>query len=71
VHFLRFQLPPGDIAALKRGADLAIGVDHPQYQATITAVGSETRVALVADLAGAQPCVAVDRAPVSRAFSRR
>ena len=51
VHFLRFQLSAGAIAALKRGAALAIGVDHPHYQATIPAVDPNTRAALVADFA--------------------
>src|ERR1043166_6559874 len=34
VHFLRFELTPAMIAALKSGAGLAIGVDHPEYAAT-------------------------------------
>jgi len=50
VHFLRFELPPATIAALKRGAALAIGVDHPDYTVTIPAVPEETRTALLADL---------------------
>ena len=51
VHFLRFELAPDMIAALKRGATLAIGVDHPVYRAEIDPVAAETRDALVADLA--------------------
>jgi hypothetical protein len=50
VHFLRFELSPDMIAALKAGADLAIGVDHPAYEATVAAVDAQTRAALVADL---------------------
>jgi len=50
VHFLRFELPPATIAALKRGAPLAIGIDHPEYTVAIPAVADETRTALVADL---------------------
>jgi len=38
-------------AALKYGVGLAIGVDHPNYQAAIPAVPDATRRALVADLA--------------------
>ena len=38
-------------AALKRGAALGIGVDHPAYQAEIPSVDAATRDALVADLA--------------------
>jgi hypothetical protein len=50
VHFLRFELPPATIAALKHGAALAIGIDHPAYTVTIPAVADATRAALVADL---------------------
>jgi len=51
VHFLRFELAPEMIAALKYGVGLGLGVDHPNYQATIAAVGPDTRAALLADLA--------------------
>ena len=51
VHFLRFELIAEMAAALKRGAALSIGVDHPAYQAQIDAVDSATRQSLVADLA--------------------
>ncbi len=51
VHFLRFELAPEMIAALKEGRALGIGIDHPSYQAMIPAVGPETRAALLQDLA--------------------
>ena len=51
VHFLRFELTPEMVSALRGGAGLAIGVDHPQYEAVTPAVAPATRVALVADLA--------------------
>jgi hypothetical protein len=51
VHFLRFELAPDMVAALKYGVGLAIGVDHPAYRAEIAVVGAATRAALVADLA--------------------
>jgi hypothetical protein len=51
VHFVRFELTPAMIAALKAGAGLAIGVDHPEYSATLDALSEETRRALMADLA--------------------
>jgi Protein of unknown function (DUF3501) len=51
VHFLRFELTPAMIAALKHGVALAMGVDHPEYTAVIPAVAAEIRTALVADLA--------------------
>ena len=50
VHFLRFELTPAMIAALKSGAKLAIGVDHPEYAATLQPVPDATRSALLADL---------------------
>jgi len=51
VHFLRFELTPEMVAALKYGVGLCVGVDHPSYTAAIAAVGDATRKALVADLA--------------------
>ena len=51
VHFLRFELEPAMVTALKRGAPLAIGVDHPAYRAEISPTDAATRDALVADLA--------------------
>jgi len=51
VHFLRFELEPDMVAALKGGAALAIGVEHPAYRAEVSPVEAATRVALIADLA--------------------
>lgn len=50
VHFLRFELDPAMTAALKRGAALGMGIDHPGYTVAVPAVGVETRESLVADL---------------------
>lgn len=50
VHFLRFEFDDAAIAALKRGAALAVGVDHPRYQARIDPVPNDTRQALLRDL---------------------
>jgi uncharacterized protein DUF3501 len=50
VHFLRFELSADMIAALRHGANLAVGIDHPQYEAEVPAVPAATRAALVADL---------------------
>jgi uncharacterized protein DUF3501 len=50
VHFLRFELAPPMREALRRGAELAIGVDHPAYRAS-TRLAPESRAALAADLA--------------------
>ena len=51
VHFLRFELEPGMVRALKNGAALAVGVDHPAYNATVAGVDAATRTSLVNDLA--------------------
>jgi hypothetical protein len=51
VHFIRFQLTSTMIAALKAGAAISIGVDHPQYTETVRSVPEATRKALLADLA--------------------
>jgi hypothetical protein len=51
VHFLRFPLSPPMIAALKAGAGLAVGVDHPAVELTVDPVAEATRESLVADLA--------------------
>jgi hypothetical protein len=50
VHFLRFELTPPMIAALKQGAALSIGIDHSEYHAEVTPVPAQTRNALLADL---------------------
>ncbi len=50
VHFLRWELSEEMAAALKYGVSLMIGVDHPQYTATVSPVPDETRQALVQDL---------------------
>ena len=51
VHFVRFELTPPMIAALKAGAALGMGVDHPEYTAHVAALPDVTRGALTADLA--------------------
>jgi hypothetical protein len=50
VHFLRFELDEAMAPALKKGAGLTIGVDHPRYSATLEAP-SAVRDSLVKDLA--------------------
>jgi hypothetical protein len=51
VHFLRFELTQAMVSALKNGAALSIGVDHPQCSAALDPVADATRKALIADLA--------------------
>jgi hypothetical protein len=50
VHFLRFELTPGMVAALRKGAALAAGVDHAQYQHRVESLPAATRAALLNDL---------------------
>lgn len=49
VHFLRFEFNPTMIAAVKNGAALASGVDHPEYRIQAEALPEAVRVALAAD----------------------
>lgn len=49
VHFLRFELSGQMREALRKGAALAIGVDHPKYQARAEAA-PEVRASLASDL---------------------
>jgi len=50
VHFLRFELAPDMRQALRKGAAISVGVDHPEYRARIE-LPPEVRASLVADLA--------------------
>jgi hypothetical protein len=50
VHFLRFELAAGMVAALKAGAALSIGIDHPNYQQQLAPAPDNLRAALVVDL---------------------
>ena len=50
VHFLRFELTREMVEALKYGVALAMGVDHPNYKATLDPVPPATRAALLKDL---------------------
>jgi hypothetical protein len=51
VHFVRFELTGDMIVALKSGAVLAMGADHPDYTVTLAPVPEPVREALLADLA--------------------
>jgi len=50
VHFLRFELDASMKRALKDGAAIAMGVDHPRYQASVQPVPQAVRVSLLRDL---------------------
>ncbi len=50
VHFVRFEFTKELVDALKQGAPLAIGVDHPEYRASLEPLAADARNALVKDL---------------------
>jgi len=50
VHFLRFELTPPMIAAMRADSDLTIGVAHPAYAAQIDRVPLAVRSSLAGDL---------------------
>jgi len=50
VHFLRFELDASMKKALAAGANIRMGVDHPNYQATIDPVPAPIRESLLKDL---------------------
>ena len=50
VHFLRFEVTPEQINALKDGATLCAGVDHPSYPIDGYEVPAAIRESLTADL---------------------
>jgi hypothetical protein len=49
VHFLRFELSPEMITAVKQGSVICAGIDHHAYEATIQ-VPEAARASLAADL---------------------
>ena len=50
VHFLRFEFSAAMIAAIRGGAPMLVGVDHPAYRAE-TVLAEHVREALAADFA--------------------
>lgn len=51
VHFLRFECTAEMRAALRRGAALAAGVEHPAYRHAIDPIAEAVRVTLIRDFA--------------------
>lgn len=49
VHFLRFELTPEMIAAIKRGATVQAGIDHPRYHEKVV-LPPPVRSSLAGDL---------------------
>jgi hypothetical protein len=50
VHFVRFELTQAMKSALKGGAQMMIGCDHPNYPAHLEELPQETLAALLSDL---------------------
>jgi len=51
VHFLRFELSPSMVQAMKSGASLCIGVDHDNYRHVQGPLAAPIRDSLTGDLA--------------------
>jgi len=50
VHFMRFEFPAEQTAALKAGASLIAGIDHENYRVEVCPVADNIRASLVNDL---------------------
>lgn len=50
VHFLRFELTEGQVAALRSDAEFAAGIDHDNYTVEISPVPENIRNSLLCDL---------------------
>ncbi len=51
VHFMRFELTPDMVAAIKSGAEISAGISHRNYQATLAPLPKAIRDSLASDLA--------------------
>lgn len=50
VHFMRFELTPPMVAALKDGAALSAGADHVNYRHSVEVIPDNLRTSLITDL---------------------
>lgn len=50
VHFMRFELTPEMVKAVKQGAAIAMGIDHPAYTHAVDPIPPATRDSLARDL---------------------
>jgi hypothetical protein len=50
VHFLRFELDRAMVDALKHGAPVSAGIDHPQYNVIVDNLDPAVRASLAGDL---------------------
>ncbi|MEK7206914.1 MAG: DUF3501 family protein [Pseudomonadota bacterium] len=52
VHFLRFELMPDMVKAVKQGAAISMGIDHPAYTYKVDPLPPSVRDSLAQDLSG-------------------
>ena len=50
VHFMRFELSPEEVKAVKSGATLGAGINHENYRVEISPLPENIRQSLLADL---------------------
>jgi len=50
VHFLRIELTPEMVQAVKQGAPVSMGIDHPAYNYTAEPIPQNIRDSLAGDL---------------------
>ncbi len=50
VHFMRFELTPDMVQAVKNGAAISAGIDHARYSVSVNAVPEKMRNSLAQDL---------------------
>ena len=50
VHFMRFELTPDMVNAVKTGAAISSGIDHERYSVTVDALSEGMRASLADDL---------------------
>jgi hypothetical protein len=50
VHFLRFELTPDMVRAVKQGAAIAAGIDHDEYRYAVDSIPPAVRDSLAQDL---------------------
>jgi hypothetical protein len=52
VHFMRFELTPEMVRAVKQGAAISMGIDHPAYNHQVDPIPAATHDSLAQDLSG-------------------
>ena len=50
VHFMRIELTPEMVAAVKDGASISMGIDHPNYDYAMEPIPQNIRDSLADDL---------------------